>query len=756
MIRIFNLIGLICLSAFNSINAQTLRVAILDFENTSGIAKYDGLGKAMSSMLITDIEANVSPKRLQLVERSQIQKLLKEQNFQASSAVDKSSTVRAGKILGVKYLLLGDIYVLNDALIINARFVDAETGDIKFSKKQEGKLLTWLSLKTNIAKDLATSISMPFTSPSIPDKEIPSVTLTTFANAVKAKDENNVEKAEEYLGIVKELNPEFKYVEDIQSQLEEIKKSLQNLQKTSDEINKKQDVVISEINKMQSINEELLKSLNPKKILLSNELKVKINTQLTDKDYKKFKDLIIDPYSSFEKLDLMKSADNAYFDKMKQLRLEVANKYPNTDIGYFCRAYFEELRGNINDAVALNDSATAVNPIFWLAYWKNGRMLNDIEYYNKAIKANPEQSLIAREMRALYYQTNATGNIPYRLNMAKTDYQECFRLTGQLFYKFLECTLYYDFNIWSELCPIINSEYGEQFKKLRQFQENVKLYLPFYSICHKDTSVCNYDDILMDKPKYDGETVIMHLAYNGINTYNSYKRNNKYYLSITCKAKSLKNEDYERVKAHEVNLFFNRNIFEKEITQIKNLIEGDFITAIVNVSTDDYNILFDVISFETGYKKFSEIKLPQKPLYNINRGGILTDSRMAANFIDCHNDCIKNPELKLSNCIAQLGGLEKVYLYYANSSMILNNVAWETSNNSKDKTELQWALKMIERANFIEFETSHNFMDTYAYVLLKNGRKEESLDKLNKAIELAKLAGDDEAVKSYQKKLTEY
>ena len=52
-----------------TLHAQNIKVAILDFENTSGIAKYDGLGKAMSSMLITDIEANVSPKRLQLVER---------------------------------------------------------------------------------------------------------------------------------------------------------------------------------------------------------------------------------------------------------------------------------------------------------------------------------------------------------------------------------------------------------------------------------------------------------------------------------------------------------------------------------------------------------------------------------------------------------------------------------------------------------------------------------------------------------------
>jgi TolB-like protein len=209
------------------INAQTIKVAILDFENTSGIAKYDGLGKAMSSMLITDIEANVSPKRLQLVERSQIQKILKEQNFQATSAVDKTSSVKAGKLLGVKYLLVGDIYILNDVLVINARLTDTETGDIKFSKKQEGKLVGWLNLKTNIAKELAKSIALPFTEPNIPDKEINMATITSFGNAITAKDEGKIDKAEELANTIQEFSPDFKYLDDLKSQLDELKKQVE-------------------------------------------------------------------------------------------------------------------------------------------------------------------------------------------------------------------------------------------------------------------------------------------------------------------------------------------------------------------------------------------------------------------------------------------------------------------------------------------------------------------------------------------------
>ena len=217
------LLSLFCFFIITNSNAQLLKVAILDFENTSGIAKYDGLGKAMSSMLITDIESNVSPKRLQLVERAQIQKILKEQNFQSTSAVDKTTTVKAGKILGVKYLLVGDIYILNDVLVINARLTDTETGDIKFSKKQEGKLSTWLMLKTNIAKELALSISMSFTEPNIPDKEMNVATITTFGNAVVAKDEGKIEKAEMLINSLKEIDSDFKYVDYLKRELEILK-----------------------------------------------------------------------------------------------------------------------------------------------------------------------------------------------------------------------------------------------------------------------------------------------------------------------------------------------------------------------------------------------------------------------------------------------------------------------------------------------------------------------------------------------------
>jgi TolB-like protein len=308
--------------------AQSKRVAILDFENISGIAKYDGLGKAMSSMLISDIVANVSPKRLQLVERAQIQKVLKEQNFQASGSVNKSTAVQAGKILGVSYLLVGDVYVLNDQLIINARLTNTETGDIVFSKKQEGKTVAWLTLKTNIAKDLATSLSQPFIEPTIPDKEISVATITTFGNAVAAKDSGNVQMAESLSSTVIDFNPEFRYVDDLRKEIEEIKKRLEKVEQdveitTTDPIAAAQNYDklgnFKEAEKYYQIGLKRLKKNQIGQYLLYNILLSELSFKY--QDYEKtlyYSDNILEVYSLLDNAIILKAQSLIKLNKEKE------------------------------------------------------------------------------------------------------------------------------------------------------------------------------------------------------------------------------------------------------------------------------------------------------------------------------------------------------------------------------------------------------------------------------------------------------
>ena len=86
--KIFNIL-LFFLIGSNFVQAQATKVAILDFENTSGKTEYDALAKAISNMLITDLANNIHPKKVEFFERSQLNKLLDEQKLQKSKNFDE-------------------------------------------------------------------------------------------------------------------------------------------------------------------------------------------------------------------------------------------------------------------------------------------------------------------------------------------------------------------------------------------------------------------------------------------------------------------------------------------------------------------------------------------------------------------------------------------------------------------------------------------------------------------------------------------
>ena len=748
---------LLILFSANVVIAQITRVAILDFDNISGIGKYDGLGKAMSSMLISDIEANVSPKRLQLVERAQIQKILKEQNFQTSGSINKNTSVKTGKLLGVNYLLVGDVYILNDQLIINARLINTETGDIVFSKKQEGKTIGWLTLKTIIAKDLANSLSQPFTEPIIPDKEISVATITTYGNAISAKDNGQIGKAENLLETVQEYNPEFKYIDELKAEMEELKKSMQQLQKTSNEINNKQNTIIDGISNLNSISEQLLKELNPKKIIFSDEIRNTINNQLSIKEYSKYKIDILDCYSTVEKIEASYKSE-AVLINIKNLRKEVANKLPNTDIGYFSRAYFEQLNGNTATAIALNDSATAVNPLFWPAYWKNGMMQNSLEYLDKAIKAEPN-SIIARESRAAYYQnTHSSSDIMFKITQAKVDLQKCYEITNHPKYKLMECGLYYDFKLWSELCPLVNSSLKEKMIATNLFQENKTLLSPIFAICDNDSNVVNLKNLTFDKAKFNNKKILLHLSYNSLNTIYSNSYSDQYYFSIEAVGSNKELQNFAPANAITMNLYFNKRIFENQYDLIKNMKKGDLFSVIATLDTKgNYTLTADVKWFKTSFINFNESNFTYIKDYTIKDGVLeLNNAGEKKNLCISNSIDSKNYSVKmLLDCFA-LKSLEEIIELYNSDMWMLNNISWLICNNSNNTNELLEALKMAERAAYISFDTNHNIIDTYAFALLKNGQKEKSKLMLKKAIELAKLNNDLDGIKKYENKLSTY
>jgi TolB-like protein len=222
----FLLIGIIVFLFTGNLQSQN-RVAILDFENTSGIAKYDGFGKALSNMLITDLKNSIHPRKITFLERSQLNKILSEQNLQKSKNFDKGTAVSFGKLAGVKYVLVGSVYVMDGTCNITSRLVDVQTSEIVHAKESNGKITNWLSLKSVLANELSTAMNNPVTiQAEYTNKETSEGVIVQYAKVIDKIDKGDIEGAQEMTEMLSSVQPDFKYFDELKLDIEQLKKQV--------------------------------------------------------------------------------------------------------------------------------------------------------------------------------------------------------------------------------------------------------------------------------------------------------------------------------------------------------------------------------------------------------------------------------------------------------------------------------------------------------------------------------------------------
>ncbi len=115
-------------------------VAVLAFDNNS-IGKdakdFDGIGKGVMDLLITDLASN--PK-VRVVDRERVQQILAEQNLTKSGAIDAETAVKVGKLLGACYSIYGGFMRdLTGGNVITAHTTSNETGQIENPQKVQSK-----------------------------------------------------------------------------------------------------------------------------------------------------------------------------------------------------------------------------------------------------------------------------------------------------------------------------------------------------------------------------------------------------------------------------------------------------------------------------------------------------------------------------------------------------------------------------------------------------------------------------------------
>lgn len=105
--------------------ASSKRIAVLPFE--CRVANDKDCGQTAAEIAVTSLK---SAGKLQLVERSDLKKVLAEQTLSESGIVSESSALRVGELLSAQYLMTGSVSDFMGKRMISIKVLDAEKGTV--------------------------------------------------------------------------------------------------------------------------------------------------------------------------------------------------------------------------------------------------------------------------------------------------------------------------------------------------------------------------------------------------------------------------------------------------------------------------------------------------------------------------------------------------------------------------------------------------------------------------------------------------
>jgi curli biogenesis system outer membrane secretion channel CsgG len=121
------------IESFNQLERREFRnrLAVLEFENGSELARQQNLGSAFSEILTNYLSDNTNV--FDVYERRQLGNILREQELALSDLADQNEVIEIGKLTGAHLLVLGSVLQVGNNVQVIARLVETETGQILVS-----------------------------------------------------------------------------------------------------------------------------------------------------------------------------------------------------------------------------------------------------------------------------------------------------------------------------------------------------------------------------------------------------------------------------------------------------------------------------------------------------------------------------------------------------------------------------------------------------------------------------------------------
>jgi TolB-like protein len=194
-------------------------VSVMYFDNDSKDAELEFMRKGLTDLLITDL---VAWEGVRVVERTRLEDVLKELDFQQTKYVDKATAAKLGKVLNASYLIYGSMILAGSKLTITCRLVQSNNGEVIFTVKEADERDKIFDIEQRLVNQLVAKIDSKLSAndqarrkAKVPNLE----TLVAYGKALDLSDQGKIDEAQAAMRAVVSKSPTFLLGRERQSEL---------------------------------------------------------------------------------------------------------------------------------------------------------------------------------------------------------------------------------------------------------------------------------------------------------------------------------------------------------------------------------------------------------------------------------------------------------------------------------------------------------------------------------------------------------
>jgi TolB-like protein len=183
-------------------------LSVSDFTVESDNPQYKYLGKGLAILVTSELRKSA---QVQIIEREQLNQVLKEQEVSLSDLADPQTQIKVGKILASQYIVLGKVVDMAWTLLVSVRIVDVSSGVVVWEDNVNEKLSSYDYIGAYFAKSILTHFGAAAVATTVQKvekkEEKQTEAVIALSQGVDALDKNDTQAAQKALEKARKLDP---------------------------------------------------------------------------------------------------------------------------------------------------------------------------------------------------------------------------------------------------------------------------------------------------------------------------------------------------------------------------------------------------------------------------------------------------------------------------------------------------------------------------------------------------------------------